>query len=67
MDYKTYLDLVLALENRSQPASIHFFFKIFDLDHQSYLDNTSMRFFLKAILEIVNDPALKVSPCRTPR
>ncbi|XP_022656682.1 serine/threonine-protein phosphatase 2A regulatory subunit B'' subunit gamma-like isoform X2 [Varroa destructor] len=60
MDYKTYLDLVLALENRSQPASIHFFFKIFDIDHKGYLDNFTMRFFLRAILEVVNDPMLKV-------
>lgn len=65
MDYKTYLDLVLALENRSQPASIHFFFKIFDIDHKGYLDNFTMRFFLRAILEVVNDPMLKVSEVTT--
>ncbi|OQR79746.1 serine/threonine-protein phosphatase 2A regulatory subunit B'' subunit gamma-like [Tropilaelaps mercedesae] len=60
MDYKTFLDLVLALENRSQPAAIHFFFKIFDIDHKGYLENFTMRFFLRAILEVVHDPVLKV-------
>ena len=33
MDYKTYLDFVLALENRKEPQSLQYFFRILDVDH----------------------------------
>jgi len=30
-DYKTYLDFVLALENKKEPQALHYLFKILDV------------------------------------
>lgn len=51
MDYKTYLDLVLALENRSEPQAIAFLFKIIDIKNQKYLDAFTLNYFFRAIQE----------------
>ncbi|KAF3421762.1 hypothetical protein E2986_04161 [Frieseomelitta varia] len=34
MDYKTYLDFVLALENRHEPQSLHYLFRILDINNR---------------------------------
>ena len=31
MDYKTYLDFVLALENKREPQALSYFFRILDV------------------------------------
>ncbi|XP_039288464.1 serine/threonine-protein phosphatase 2A regulatory subunit B'' subunit gamma isoform X1 [Nilaparvata lugens] len=51
MDYKTYLDFVLALENRHEPQSLHYLFKILDINGVGYLDSFSLRYFLREIQE----------------
>ncbi|XP_026332736.1 serine/threonine-protein phosphatase 2A regulatory subunit B'' subunit gamma-like [Hyposmocoma kahamanoa] len=51
MDYKTYLDLVLALENRKQPAALAYLFRILDINSQGYLDAFTLNYFFKAIQE----------------
>lgn len=51
MDYKTYLDLVLALENRSEPQSLAFLFRILDLQGKGYLDAFTLNYFFRAIQE----------------
>ncbi|GLV36278.1 Leukocyte-antigen-related-like [Carabus blaptoides fortunei] len=51
MDYKTYLDFVLALENRQEPQSLHFLFKILDINSQGYLDAFTLNYFFRAIQE----------------
>ncbi|KAL3287791.1 hypothetical protein HHI36_002254 [Cryptolaemus montrouzieri] len=51
MDYKTYLDLVLALENRSEPQAITFLFKIIDIKDQKFLDSFTLNYFFRAIQE----------------
>ncbi|BES91397.1 phosphatase 2A regulatory subunit B'' subunit [Nesidiocoris tenuis] len=51
MDYKTYLDLVLALENRHEPQALHYLFKILDVKGQGYLDTFSLNYFFRAIRE----------------
>nr|XP_022906748.1 serine/threonine-protein phosphatase 2A regulatory subunit B'' subunit gamma-like [Onthophagus taurus] len=51
MDYKTYLDLVLALENRSEPQAIAFLFRILDIKGQGYLDAFTLNYFFRAIQE----------------
>ncbi|KAK5648710.1 hypothetical protein RI129_003602 [Pyrocoelia pectoralis] len=38
MDYKTYLDLVLTLENRSEPQALAFLFRMLDFNDKGYLD-----------------------------
>lgn len=47
MDYKTYLDLVLALENRLEPQSLAYLFRILDVNNQGYLDTFSLNYFYR--------------------
>ncbi|XP_018561754.1 serine/threonine-protein phosphatase 2A regulatory subunit B'' subunit gamma-like [Anoplophora glabripennis] len=51
MDYKTYLDLVLALENRSEPQALAFLFRILDIKNCGYLDAFTLNYFFRAIQE----------------
>ncbi|GBP79511.1 hypothetical protein EVAR_58522_1 [Eumeta japonica] len=51
MDYKTYLDFVLALENRKEPAAIAYLFRVLDINSQGYLDAFTLNYFFKAIQE----------------
>ncbi|XP_013783319.1 serine/threonine-protein phosphatase 2A regulatory subunit B'' subunit gamma-like [Limulus polyphemus] len=51
MDYKTYLDFVLALENRKEPQSLRYFFRILDVQSKGYLNIFSLNFFFRAIQE----------------
>ncbi len=50
MDYKTYLDFVLALDNRKDPQSLHYFFRILDVRHLGYLDGFALNYFFRDIL-----------------
>ncbi len=50
MDYKTYLDFVLALENRHEPQSLHYLFRILDINNQGYLDTFCLNFFFRVSL-----------------
>jgi len=47
IDYKTYLDLVLALENRQEPQSLQFLFRILDVNNQGYLDTFCFNYFYR--------------------
>lgn len=49
IDYKTYLDLVLALENRSEPQALTFLFRILDVSEKGYLDAFALNYFFRAI------------------
>lgn len=51
IDYKTYLDLVLALENRKEPQALQFFFRILDVNSCGYLDTFSLNYFYRDIQE----------------
>lgn len=51
MDYKTYLDFVLALENRQEAQSLHYLFRILDVEHKGYLTTFSLNYFFKGIQE----------------
>merc|ERR1719189_1635212 len=51
MDYKTYLDFVLAMENKSDPQSIQYLFRVLDTRHEGYLSVYSLNFFFRAIQE----------------
>ncbi|KAJ0063216.1 hypothetical protein NL108_013835, partial [Boleophthalmus pectinirostris] len=51
MDYKTYLDFVLALENRKEPAALQYIFKLLDMENQGYLNVFSLNYFFRAIQE----------------
>lgn len=49
MDYKTYIDFVLALENKKEPQALQYFFKILDIDKQGYLSVFTLNYFFRSI------------------
>ena len=49
MDYKTYLDFVLAMENKSDPQSIQYLFRVLDTRHEGFLSVFSLNYFFRAI------------------
>ncbi|XP_046355906.1 serine/threonine-protein phosphatase 2A regulatory subunit B'' subunit gamma-like [Haliotis rufescens] len=51
MDYKTYLDFVLAMENRREPQALRYLFRILDVQHRSNLNVFSLNYFFRAIQE----------------
>ncbi|KAK7591052.1 hypothetical protein V9T40_002665 [Parthenolecanium corni] len=53
IDYKTYLDFVLALENRHEPQSQHYLFRILDIHGKGFLDTFCLRYYFKAIQKLM--------------
>lgn len=53
MDYKTYLDFVLALENRREPQALQYFFRILDIRGKGYLDSFAIKYFFRAIQDLL--------------
>jgi len=51
MDYKTYLDFVLAMENKKEPQSLQYLFRIMDVRQEGYFSVFSLHFFFRAIQE----------------
>ena len=51
MDYKTYLDFVLAMENKKEPQSLQYLFRILDVRHEGYLSVFALNYFFRAIQE----------------
>lgn len=51
MDYKTYLDFVLALENRKEPQALQYLFRILDVEQKGFLSVFSLNYFYRAIQE----------------
>eukprot|EP00064_Thunnus_orientalis_P011971 superscaffoldBa00001784_g12004 len=47
IDYKTYLDFVLALENRKEPAALQYIFKLLDMENLGYLNVFSLNYFFR--------------------
>ncbi|ESP03036.1 hypothetical protein LOTGIDRAFT_110627 [Lottia gigantea] len=51
MDYKAYLDFVLTMENKREPQSLRYLFRILDINYKSSLNVFSFNFFFRAIQE----------------
>ncbi|BHF81181.1 Serine/threonine-protein phosphatase 2A regulatory subunit B'' subunit gamma [Sparganum proliferum] len=49
MDYKTYLDFVLAMENKHEPQAITYLFRILDLGGQGRLCSGTLQYFFRAV------------------
>ncbi|GIY44277.1 hypothetical protein CEXT_737001 [Caerostris extrusa] len=49
MDYKTYLDFVLAMENRREPQALQYFFRLLDIEQKNYLSVFDLNYFFRAI------------------
>merc|ERR1711920_252061 len=50
MDYKTFLDFVLAMDNKNSKQAIQYFWKIIDIHHKGYLDAFVINYFFRATL-----------------
>jgi len=53
MDYKTYLDFVLAIENRKEPPSLQYMFRLLDVQNKGYLNIFDLNYFFRVILFII--------------
>ena len=51
MDYKTFLDFVLAMENKKTVQSIQYFWKILDVYKKSAIDTFVINMFFRAIIQ----------------
>merc|ERR1711972_970192 len=49
MDYKTFLDFVLAMENKSTRQALQYFWKLIDIKHMGYIDGFTINYFFGAI------------------
>jgi serine/threonine-protein phosphatase 2A regulatory subunit B'' len=47
VDYKTYLDFVLAMENKNEPQSLQYFFRLVDIRGCGYLDGFTLKYFFR--------------------
>jgi Ca2+-binding EF-hand superfamily protein len=54
MDYKTYLDFVLAMENRHEPQSLQYLFRILDINNKGYLDTFCLNYFFRVSISYGN-------------
>ena len=50
MDYKTFLDFVLAMENKKSPQSLAYFWKIIDVYGKGAIDTFVINMFFKEVL-----------------
>ncbi|SPQ93958.1 Serine/threonine-protein phosphatase 2A regulatory subunit B'' subunit gamma [Plasmodiophora brassicae] len=50
MDYKTFLDMELALQKRDTPQGLRYFFNILDVNHVGYLTGYNINLFFRAVL-----------------
>ena len=51
-DYKTYLDFVLAMENKKEPQAIQYFFRLLDIEGHGYLTAFSLQYFFRVSKEV---------------
>jgi serine/threonine-protein phosphatase 2A regulatory subunit B'' len=52
MDYKTYLDFVLALENKKSSQAIQYFWKILDVYQKGAIDSFVINMFFRPVLMV---------------
>lgn len=51
MDYKTFLDFVLAMETKKSPQSLAYFWRLLDIKKQGYLDIFTINYFFREIVQ----------------
>lgn len=51
MDYKTFLDFVLAFENKKTPQSLHYFWRVLDVFHKGALDTFVINMFFRQVIQ----------------
>lgn len=61
MDYKTFLDFVLAMENKNTPEALQYFWKPIDIPHQGFIDSFVITFFFRAIVNMLHNNRFDVA------
>lgn len=51
MDYKNFLDFVLAMENKKSPMSLQYFWRILDVFHKNAIDTFVINMFFRAVID----------------
>ena len=51
MDYKNFLDFVLAMENKKSPQSLQYFWRIIDVFHKGAIDTFVINMFFRAVID----------------
>ncbi|CAK9098498.1 unnamed protein product [Durusdinium trenchii] len=52
-DYKTFLDFVLAMENKGTPQAVRYFWKLLDIHHTGCIDGFVINYFFRAIVKVL--------------
>jgi len=55
MDYKTFLDFFLAMENKSTREALQYFWKLIDIHQCGYVDGFTINYFFRAIVKKHSD------------
>jgi serine/threonine-protein phosphatase 2A regulatory subunit B'' len=50
MDYKTFLDFVLAMENKKSPQALQYFWRVLDVFHKGAIDTFVINLFFRAVI-----------------
>lgn len=50
MDYKTFLDFVLAMENKKSSQALHYFWRVLDVYHKSAIDTFVINMFFRQVI-----------------
>ena len=51
MDYKAFLDFVLAMENKKTPQALGYYWKILDVYHKGAIDSFVINMFFKDVVK----------------
>merc|ERR1711904_315017 len=51
MDYKTFLDFVLAIENKKTPQGLQYFFRLLDVQKKGAFNIFTINYFFRAVLQ----------------
>ena len=50
MDYKTFLDFVLAMENKKSPQALQYFWRVLDVYHKGAIDTFVINMFFRSVI-----------------
>lgn len=57
MDYKTYLDFVLAMENRHLPQGLAYFWRVLDMEKKGFLTVANLHYFFRSVMTQLSSPS----------
>lgn len=59
-DFKCFVDLVLAIQNKKEAAAVHYFFRILDVNRKGYLEQFTLYYFFKDIITMLQQNGQEV-------